>query len=60
MFFFLLPIIPEVYITLTDYKVLDIMFKGKKGGVLTWSTTAEDVDAYKYMFKEAVFSSYLE
>ena len=29
----------------------DIIFKGKKGGVLTDSTTQEDVDAYKFMFQ---------
>ena len=51
MFAFLAPILPELYINLSDQKFFDIIFKGKKGGVLTDATTAEDVDAYKYMFQ---------
>jgi len=52
MFFFLQPIIPELYISgVADMKFFDIILKGKKGGVLTDSTTKEDVEAYKYMFQ---------
>lgn len=51
MFFFLLPIIPELGFGLGDLKSLDVIFKGRKGGVLTKATTQEDVDAYKYKFQ---------
>uniref|UniRef100_A0A0B6ZKI8 AB hydrolase-1 domain-containing protein n=1 Tax=Arion vulgaris TaxID=1028688 RepID=A0A0B6ZKI8_9EUPU len=51
MFFFLLPILPEIYIGLSGLKFFDIIFLGKKGGVLTGATTQEDVEAYKYLFQ---------
>ena len=51
MFFFLIPVLPEIYITLSDLKFLEIIFRGKKGGVVTDATTEEDVDAYKYLFQ---------
>lgn len=51
MFFFLVPVLPEFYIGLSDLKFFDIIFLGKKGGVLTGAVTQEDVEAYKYLFQ---------
>lgn len=52
MFFFLIPVLPEIYISLSDMKFFDIIFLGKKGGVLTGATTRDDVEAYKYLFQK--------
>ncbi|XP_059163271.1 epoxide hydrolase 4-like isoform X2 [Physella acuta] len=52
MFFFLIPILPDIYVRLFDMKFFDIIFRGTKGGVLTNATTQEDVDAYKYLFSK--------
>ncbi|RUS69128.1 hypothetical protein EGW08_023111 [Elysia chlorotica] len=51
MFFFLMPILPEIYIGLSDLKFFDIIFLGKKGGVLSGATTKADVEVYKYLFQ---------
>ncbi|XP_005098269.2 epoxide hydrolase 4 [Aplysia californica] len=49
-FFFLLPILPEIYIGLNDYGFLDRIFLGKTAGVHTGAMTQEYVDAVKYIF----------
>ena len=52
MFFFLMPFLPELCIGLSDLKFFDIIFLGKKGGVLTGATRKEDVEVYKYLFQK--------
>ncbi|KAK3768609.1 hypothetical protein RRG08_015764 [Elysia crispata] len=52
MFFFLMPLLPEIYIGLSDLKFFDIIFLGKKGGVVSGATRKEDVEVYKYLFQK--------
>eukprot|EP00128_Syssomonas_multiformis_P013424 Colp12_sorted_trinity150504_noHs@34235 len=49
IFFFQLPLLPEIMLLSEDYKFASLAFRGKKGGVVNKDTfTNEDVEAYKW------------
>lgn len=56
MFFFQMPIIPEFVFGSEDYAALDRLFKGKECGVRSDCMTADDVEAYKYVFSRSGFT----
>ena len=51
MFLFQAPYLPELLLSLDDYKPLISMFRGKHGGIINRENfTDEDEDAWKYTF----------
>uniref|UniRef100_A0AC35UC76 AB hydrolase-1 domain-containing protein n=1 Tax=Rhabditophanes sp. KR3021 TaxID=114890 RepID=A0AC35UC76_9BILA len=51
IFFFQFPIVPELSMMVNDMKLLETMFRGKKGGIINRENfTDEDMAVYKYTF----------
>ncbi|KAK3601193.1 hypothetical protein CHS0354_004393 [Potamilus streckersoni] len=50
MMFFQVPVLPEIAFWANDFKLLESILLGEKGGVQSQETTAADIEAYKYCF----------
>ena len=50
MFFFTLPLLPELFLAADDYKAIGASFKGRKIGLVRARDkfTDDDVEAYKF------------
>ena len=51
MSLFQVPYIPELYMSLSDMKMLGASFRGKVMGVKSNNMSDQDVEAYKYTFQ---------
>ncbi|KAK7108407.1 epoxide hydrolase 4-like [Littorina saxatilis] len=57
MFFFQLPWLPEVYIGMRDFLLLEQVLLGDQSGVKSGTMSQEDVEAYKYTFGRCGFTA---
>ncbi|XP_046582552.1 epoxide hydrolase 4-like [Haliotis rubra] len=52
IFFFQIPFVPELMMRVNDMKALEKMFTGRQGGLTSDNCSADDIEAYKYVFSK--------